>query len=105
MNMEWSELGRSGRAVYVQQPGRRFPSLCVQGDTAYLWLREVAETLSNSAAPDNAQLRLLGSELYAVVEGYVEVCREASGRVPFEWPDPVIENSGLDPVNPEAQDT
>ncbi len=96
MTDSWIDLAQVGRASMVQRAERKFPSVCIQGDTLYTWLREITEVLAQSQAQANEQLQFHAKELYAIVDTYARLCRQASRPVPFEWPDPAIEEELLE---------
>lgn len=65
MDGVWQQLGHLGRATFVKRPEQRFPGICIQGDTAYLWLRDIAESIVSGShgGEEQESLRLLAVEL------------------------------------------
>ena len=106
MGSDLSVVGQFGRSQFVESAERQFPGVCLQGDTLYLWLRDVAEVLGD--VPPSAgreQLYWLGRELHEIIVGYVELCLASQSRVPFQWPDPLIEEAGFsDPPPVSAEE-
>lgn len=100
MGSELKVLAQFGRSQFVESAERRFPGVCVQGDTLYLWLREIAEVFARTAAADREQLFWLGRELHEIVVGYVDLCVAEQRGIPFEWPDPLIEGAGFSGSTP-----
>jgi len=102
VDLELSVIDQFGRALFVENSHRKYPGVCVQGDTFYLWLREIAELVSVTPSAGQEQLLGLGRELYEITAGYVDLCVSRQQKVPFEWPDPVIESAGFSDLTPST---
>lgn len=77
-------VARDGNLAVVQMPGRRFPALAIQGDTAYRILRDLQIA---AATPDLAtqreQLRILIGDVQAGVDFYAQVQSDRSDELPW----------------------